>query len=139
MRGIKPLSQESTPREASPLWARAVIRDVCMSVHPAHDGSAQTANQAQSQREQPPSPFAPTVTASAVGGALSLPTPGDADLGEQQMLSSTYDEYPPFTSRRAWRSLTGTSESGADLKWRAERFCLGASCCSSILTQSADN
>jgi len=63
---------------------------------PANDGSAQTANQAQLTREQAPSPFAPTVPPSAVEGGHAVAAPGDADLGEQQILKRV-DEYQPFT------------------------------------------
>jgi hypothetical protein len=62
----------------------------------ANEGSAQTANQAQLTREQAPSPFAPTVPASAVGGGPVVAAPGDADLGQQQILKRV-EEYQPFT------------------------------------------
>ena len=62
----------------------------------ANEGSAQTANQAQLTREQAPSPFAPTVPPSAVEGGHVVAAPGDADLGEQQILKRV-EEYQPFT------------------------------------------
>jgi hypothetical protein len=62
----------------------------------ANEGFAQTANQAQLTREQAPSPFAPTVPASAVGGGPVVAAPGDADLGEQLILKRV-EAYQPFT------------------------------------------
>ena len=64
----------------------------------ANEGSAQTAqpNQAQLTREQAPSPFPPTVPSSAVEGGQVVAAPGDADLGEQQILKRV-EPYQPFT------------------------------------------
>jgi len=62
----------------------------------ANVGSAQTANQAQSTRELAPAPFPPTVPSSGVEGGNVAAAPGDADLGEQQILKRA-EEYEPFT------------------------------------------
>ena len=81
----------------------------------ANDGSAQTANQAQLTREQAPSPFAPTVPPSAVEGGHAVAAPGDADLGEQQILKHV-DEYQPFTISAGmpfyWTSNVALTSSG---------------------------
>jgi hypothetical protein len=61
-----------------------------------NDGSAQTANQAQLTREQAPSAFPTTGPPSAVEGGNVAAAPGDADLGEQQILKRV-EEYQPFT------------------------------------------
>src|SRR5439155_13876414 len=61
---------------------------------PVYEGFAQTANQAQLAREQAPSPFPPTVPPSAVEGGHVVAAPGDADLGEQQILKRV-EEYQP--------------------------------------------
>jgi hypothetical protein len=58
--------------------------------------SAQTANQAQLTREQAPSAFPPTVPPTGAVGGNVVSAPGDADLGEQQILKRV-DEYQPFT------------------------------------------
>ena len=62
----------------------------------ANEGSAQTANQAQSTRELAPSAFPPTVPPSGAEGGQVAAAPGDADLGQQQILKRT-EEYQPFT------------------------------------------
>jgi hypothetical protein len=62
----------------------------------ANEGFAQSANQAGLTREQAPSPFAPTVPPSGVEGGHVAAAPGDADLGEQQILKRV-EEYQPFT------------------------------------------
>src|SRR6266568_9691461 len=74
----------------------AILCALCFIL--ANEGSAQTAqpNQAQLTREQAPSPFAPTVPPSAVEGGHVVAAPGDADLGEQQILKRV-EEYQPFT------------------------------------------
>jgi hypothetical protein len=81
----------------------------------ANEGSAQTANQAQLTREQAPSPFTPTVPASAVGGGPVVAAPGDADLGEQQILKRV-EEYQPFTISAGvpfyWTSNVALTSSG---------------------------
>jgi hypothetical protein len=61
----------------------------------ANEGSAQTANQAQLTREQAPSAFPSTVPSGPESGNVAA-APGDADLGEQQILKRT-EEYRPFT------------------------------------------
>ncbi len=60
----------------------AILCALCFSV--ANEGFAQSANQAQSAREQAPSPFPPTVPPTGVEGGHAAAAPGDADLGEQQ-------------------------------------------------------
>ncbi len=72
----------------------AILCALCFSV--ANESFAQSANQAQLTREQAPSPFAPTVPPSGVEGGHAVAAPGDADLGEQQILKRT-EEYQPFT------------------------------------------
>ena len=57
---------------------------------------AQTANQAQLMREQAPSAFPPTVPPTGVEGGNVAAAPGDAELGEQQILKRV-EEYQPFT------------------------------------------
>ena len=61
----------------------------------ANEGSAQTANQAQLTREQAPSAFPSTVPSGPESGNVAA-APGDADLGEQQILKRT-EGYQPFT------------------------------------------
>ena len=82
----------------------------------ANEGSAQTANQAQLTREQAPSPFPPTVPPSAVEGGHVVAAPGDADLGEQQILKRV-EEYQPFTISVGapfyWTSNVALTSSGA--------------------------
>jgi hypothetical protein len=62
----------------------------------ANEASAQNANQASLTREQAPSPFPPTVPPSGVEGGQVAAAPGDADLGQQQILKRV-EEYQPFT------------------------------------------
>ena len=62
----------------------------------ANEGFTQSANQAQSTRELAPSPFPPTLPPSGVEGGHAAAAPGDADLGEQQILKRA-EEYQPFT------------------------------------------
>ena len=57
--------------------------------------SAQTANQAQLTREQAPAAFPSTVPTGPESGNVTS-APGDADLGEQQILKRV-EEYQPFT------------------------------------------
>jgi hypothetical protein len=91
----------------------AILCAFCFNV--ANEGSAQTANQAQLTREQAPSPFAPTVPASAVGGGPAVAAPGDADLGQQQILKRV-EEYQPFTISAGvpfyWTSNVALTSSG---------------------------
>ncbi|MGC2352587.1 MAG: hypothetical protein WA496_04230, partial [Candidatus Udaeobacter sp.] len=72
----------------------AILCALCFSV--ANEGFAQSANQAQSAREQAPSAFPSTAPPSGVEGGNVAAAPGDADLGEQQILKRV-DEYQPFT------------------------------------------
>ena len=72
----------------------AIFCALCFIV--ANEGSAQSANQAQLAREQAPSPFPPTVPPSGVEGGNVVAAPGDADLGEQQILKRV-EGYQPFT------------------------------------------
>ena len=62
----------------------------------ANEGFTQSANQAQSTRELAPSPFPPTLPPGGVEGGHVGAAPGDADLGEQQILKRA-EEYQPFT------------------------------------------
>jgi hypothetical protein len=72
----------------------AILCALCFIV--ANEGSAQSANQASLTREQAPSPFPPTVPPSGVEGGQVAAAPGDADLGQQQILKRV-EEYQPFT------------------------------------------
>src|SRR5256885_1917804 len=77
-------------------------------------GSAQTANQAQLTREQAPPAFPSTVPSGPEGGNVAA-APGDADLGEQQILKRT-EEYQPFTISAGvpfyWTSNVALTRSG---------------------------
>jgi len=75
-------------------WVIAILCAFCFI--PANEGFAQSANQAQLTREQAPSPFPPTVPPGGVEGGNVAAAPGDADLGEQQILKRV-EEYQPFT------------------------------------------
>jgi hypothetical protein len=81
----------------------------------ANESSAQTANQAQLTREQAPSAFPPTGPPSAVEGGNVAAAPGDADLGEQQILKRV-EEYQPFTISAGapfyWTSNVALTNSG---------------------------
>jgi hypothetical protein len=76
---------------------------------------AQTANQAQLTREQAPPAFPPTGPPSAVEGGNVAAAPGDADLGEQQILKRV-EEYQPFTISAGapfyWTSNVALTNSG---------------------------
>src|SRR5881296_3674562 len=80
----------------------------------ANEGSAQTANQAQLTREQAPSAFPSTVPSGPESGNV-VAAPGDADLGEQQILKRT-EEYQPFTISAGvpfyWTSNVALTRSG---------------------------
>src|SRR5437762_13512341 len=80
----------------------------------ANEGSAQTANQAQLTREQAPSAFPSTVPSGPEAGNV-VAAPGDADLGEQQILKRT-EEYQPFTISAGvpfyWTSNVALTRSG---------------------------
>jgi len=80
----------------------------------ANEGSAQTANQAQLTREQAPSAFPSTVPSGPEAGNV-VAAPGDADLGEQQILKRT-EEYQSFTISAGvpfyWTSNVALTRSG---------------------------
>jgi len=79
------------------------------------EGWAQTADQAQLTREQAPSAFPSTVPPTGAEGGNVAAAPGDADLGEQQILKRT-DEYQPFTISAGapfyWTSNVALTRSG---------------------------
>jgi hypothetical protein len=81
----------------------------------ANESSAQTANQAQLTREQAPSAFPPTVPPSGAEDGNVAAAPGDADLGEQQILKRV-EEYQPFTISAGapfyWTSNVALTRSG---------------------------
>src|SRR5438445_9048160 len=76
---------------------------------------AQTANQAQLAREQAPSAFPATVPPSGAEGGNVAAAPGDADLGEQQILKRV-EGYQPFTISAGapfyWTSNVALTRSG---------------------------
>ena len=76
-----------------------LVTTLCVLVFTsANESWAQTANQAQLTREQAPSAFPSTVPPSGAEGGNVAAAPGDADLGEQQILKRTDDP----TGRFAW-------------------------------------
>jgi hypothetical protein len=81
----------------------------------ANEGWAQTANQAQLTREQAPSAFPSTVPPTGAEDGNVAAAPGDAALGEQQILKRT-DEYHPFTISAGapfyWTSNVALTRSG---------------------------
>ena len=81
----------------------------------ANHSSAQTANQAQLTREQAPSAFPSTGPTGPESGNVTS-APGDADLGEQQILKRV-EEYQPFTISAGapfyWTSNVALTRSGA--------------------------
>jgi hypothetical protein len=81
----------------------------------ATESWAQTANQAQLTREQAPSAFPPTVPPTGAEGGNVAAAPGDADLGEQQILKRV-EEYQPFTISAGapfyWTSNVALTRSG---------------------------
>jgi hypothetical protein len=91
----------------------AILCALCFIL--ANEGSAQSANQAQLAREQAPSPFPPTAPPSAVEGGHVVAAPGDADLGEQQILKRV-EAYQPFTISAGapfyWTSNVALARSG---------------------------
>ena len=91
----------------------AILCALCFNL--PNEASGQTADQAQLAREQAPSPFAPTVPSSAVGGGPVVAAPGDADLGEQRILKRA-EEYQPFTISAGmpfyWTSNVALTSSG---------------------------
>ena len=90
----------------------ATLCVVCFTF--ANEGWAQTANQAQLTREQAPSAFPSTVPSGPEAGNV-VAAPGDADLGEQQILKRT-EEYQPFTISAGvpfyWTSNVALTRSG---------------------------
>src|SRR5262249_58038682 len=72
----------------------AILCALCFVL--ANNGSAQNANQASLTREQAPSAFPATTPPSGVEGGNVAAAPGDADLGQQQILKRV-EEYQPFT------------------------------------------
>jgi hypothetical protein len=100
-----------------------LVRHVCGFVTTAcvlvftsvNEGRAQTANQAQLTREQAPSAFPPTVPPTGAGGGNVVAAPGDADLGEQQILKRV-EQYQPFTISAGapfyWTSNVALTRSG---------------------------
>ena len=78
-------------------------------------GWAQTANQAQLTREQAPSAFPVHCPSKRCRRWQCRAAPGDADLGEQQILKRT-DEYQPFTISAGapfyWTSNVALTRSG---------------------------
>src|SRR5437762_4788818 len=81
----------------------------------AIESPAQTANQAQLTREQAPSAFPPTVPPTGAEGGNVAAAPGDADLGQQQILKRV-EEYQPFTISAGapfyWTSNVALTRSG---------------------------
>jgi hypothetical protein len=81
----------------------------------ANESSGQTADQAQLTREQAPPAFPSTVPPTGAEGGNVAAAPGDADLGEQQILKRT-DEYKPFTISAGapfyWTSNVALTRSG---------------------------
>jgi hypothetical protein len=81
----------------------------------ANESPAQTADQAQLTRDQAPSPFAPTVPPTGAEGGHVVAAPGDADLGEQQILKRV-EGYQPFTISGGapfyWTSNVALTSSG---------------------------
>jgi hypothetical protein len=95
---------------------RGLITTLCVFVFAsAHEGWSQSANQAQLTREQAPSAFPSTVPPTGAEGGNVAAAPGDADLGEQQILKRT-DEYHPFTISAGvpfyWTSNVALTRSG---------------------------
>jgi len=81
----------------------------------ANKGWGQSADQAQLTREQAPSAFSGTVPPTGAEGGNVAAAPGDADLGEQQILKRS-DEYHPFTLSAGapfyWTSNVALTRSG---------------------------
>ena len=80
-----------------------------------NEGWGQSADQAQLTREQAPSAFPSTVPPTGAEGGNVAAAPGDADLGEQQILKRT-DQYHPFTISAGapfyWTSNVALTRSG---------------------------
>ncbi len=102
------------PRLDRPLCG--LITTLCVLVFvSATESWAQTANQAQLTREQAPSAFPGTVPPTGAEGGNVAAAPGDADLGEQQILKRV-EEYKPFTISAGvpfyWTSNVALTNSG---------------------------
>jgi hypothetical protein len=92
-----------------------VVTTLCVFFFvPTNDAPGQTANQAQLTREQAPSAFPSTVPTGPESGNVTG-APGDADLGEQQILKRV-EEYQPFTISAGapfyWTSNVALTRSG---------------------------
>ena len=93
-----------------------LITTLCVLVFvSANESWAQTANQAQLTREQAPSAFPGTIPPTGAEGGNVAAAPGDADLGEQQILKRV-EEYHPFTISAGvpfyWTSNVALTRSG---------------------------
>jgi hypothetical protein len=102
------------PRLDRPLCG--LIATLCVLVFAsANEGRGQTANQAQLTREQAPSAFPGTVPPTGAEGGNVAAAPGDADLGEQQILKRV-EQYQPFTISAGvpfyWTSNVALTRSG---------------------------
>jgi hypothetical protein len=102
------------PRLDRPLCG--LITTLCVLVFAlANEGRGQTANQAQLTREQAPSAFPGTIPPTGAEGGNVAAAPGDADLGEQQILKRV-DNYQPFTISAGvpfyWTSNVALTRSG---------------------------
>jgi hypothetical protein len=102
------------PRLDRHLWGFVTTLCVLFFIS-ANESRAQTANQAQLTREQAPSAFPPTVPPTGAEGGNVAAAPGDADLGEQQILKRI-EEYQPFTISAGaplyWTSNVALTRSG---------------------------
>jgi hypothetical protein len=96
-------------------WCRFVTKLCVLFFILANESWAQTANQAQLTREQAPSAFPPTVPPTGAEGGNVAAAPGDAELGEQQILKRV-EEYQPFTISAGapfyWTSNVALTRSG---------------------------
>jgi hypothetical protein len=102
------------PRLDRPLCG--LITTLCVLVFvSANEARGQTANQAQLTREQAPSAFPGTIPPTGAEGGNVAAAPGDADLGEQQILKRV-EEYKPFTISAGvpfyWTSNVALTRSG---------------------------
>ncbi len=95
---------------------RGFITTLCVLLFiAANQGLGQTADQAQLTREQAPSAFPGIVPPTGAEGGNVAAAPGDADLGEQQILKRT-EQYHPFTISAGapfyWTSNVALTRSG---------------------------
>jgi hypothetical protein len=92
-----------------------LLTTLCVLVFAPDEARAQTANQAQLTREQAPSAFPSDVPPTGSEGGNVAVAPGDADLGEQQILKRR-EEYQPFTISAGapfyWTSNVALTRSG---------------------------